>query len=66
MVSGSEDGSLFMSKVKEFRDGTEITATEVMSSNVDRGTFTLANLYNFNSWIHEITFNCFAKMRLIK
>lgn len=49
LVSGSEDGSIFMSKVKEFRDGTEITATEVLSGNVDRGTFTLANLYNFNA-----------------
>jgi len=48
-MSGSEDGSIFISKCKEFRDGNEITATELIAKDIERTNFSLANLYCFNT-----------------
>jgi WD40 repeat protein len=48
MMSGSEDGTIYVCSVKEFRDGSEYTATDMMSKDLERNNFSIANLYCFN------------------
>lgn len=48
MMSGSEEGSIYICSLKEFRDGSEYTVTEMLSKDLERANFSIANLYNFN------------------
>ena len=36
LVSGSDDGSIFVSTIKEFRDGNEFSATDIISKDMER------------------------------
>jgi len=48
LVSGGEEGSIYVCSVKEFRDGNENTSTDLLSKDLDRNNFSIANLYCFN------------------
>jgi hypothetical protein len=48
MVTGSDDGSIFICHLKEFKDGNEASATEIISKDLERANFSLANLYGCN------------------
>lgn len=46
LVSGSEDGSIYVTSVKQFRDGQECPTSELIAR--DQSNFSIANLYCFN------------------
>ncbi len=48
MLTGSDDGSIYVTKLREFRDGEEVENKDILSKDQDRVKFSVANLYSLN------------------